>query len=82
MPCGHLLVMGLPLGSRLWYLNVSLTVPICILGKVWYLILSIPDLCTLTYFVKEFIPSSKTPVSTGSRPLNSHEKLKQFATII
>ena len=25
--------------------------PIGILGKVWYLIVSIPDLCTLTYFV-------------------------------
>ena len=24
--------------------------PIGILGQVWYLILSIPDLCTLTYF--------------------------------
>ena len=26
------------------------TFPIDILGQVWYLILSIPDLCTLTYF--------------------------------
>ena len=25
-------------------------VPIGILGQVWYLIVSIPDLCTLTYF--------------------------------
>ena len=24
--------------------------PICILGQVWYLIVSIPDLCTLSYF--------------------------------
>ena len=24
--------------------------PIGILGQVWYLIISIPDLCTLTYF--------------------------------
>ena len=24
--------------------------PIGILGRVWYLILSIPDLCTLSYF--------------------------------
>ena len=24
--------------------------PIYILGQVWYLIVSIPDLCTLTYF--------------------------------
>ena len=27
------------------------TFPIGILGQVWYLIVSIPDLCTLTYFV-------------------------------
>ena len=26
--------------------------PIGILGQVWYLIVSIPDLCTLTYFAK------------------------------
>ena len=26
------------------------TFPIGILGQVWYLIVSIPDLCTLTYF--------------------------------
>ena len=25
--------------------------PIGILGQVWYLIVAIPDLCTLTYFV-------------------------------
>ena len=26
-----------------------------ILGQVWYLIVSIPDLCTLTYFVEELV---------------------------
>ena len=26
--------------------------PIGILGQVWYLIVSIPDLCTFTYFQK------------------------------
>ena len=26
------------------------TFPFGILGRVWYLIVSIPDLCTLTYF--------------------------------
>ena len=26
--------------------------PIGILGHVWYLIVSVPDLCTLTYFVR------------------------------
>ena len=29
--------------------------PIGILGQVWYLIVSIPDLCTLTYFVRDLI---------------------------
>ena len=29
---------------------VSLSLSHCILGQVWYLIVSIPDLCTLTYF--------------------------------
>ena len=27
--------------------------PIGILGQVWYLIVSIPDLCTLTYFAMQ-----------------------------
>ena len=31
-----------------WFLNFHF--PIGILGQVWYLIVSIPDLCTLTYF--------------------------------
>ena len=38
--------------------GVSLLVchfPIGILGQVWYLIASIPDLCTLTYFCAEWI---------------------------
>ena len=30
-------------------LTVSCHFPIGILGQVWYLIVSIPDLCTLTY---------------------------------
>ena len=31
--------------------TVSLSLsPVGILGQVWYLIVSIPDLCTLTYF--------------------------------
>ena len=30
--------------------NCECYFPIGILGQVWYLIVSIPDLCTLTYF--------------------------------
>ena len=31
--------------------------PIGILGQVWYLIVSIPDLCTLTYFIIHIVMS-------------------------
>ena len=50
--CCQLLGKGWPLGSRLWCLWIC-HFPIGILGQVteeWYLIVSIPDLCTLTYF--------------------------------
>ena len=48
--CGHLLGKGWPLGSRLWCLLWVCHFPIGILGQVWYMIVSIPDLCTITYF--------------------------------
>ena len=48
--CGHLLGKGWPLGSRLWCRLWVCHFPIGILGQVWYLIVSIPDLCTITYF--------------------------------
>ena len=47
---GNLLGKGWSLGSRLWCLLWVCHFPIGILGQVWYLIVSIPDLCTLTYF--------------------------------
>ena len=50
--CGHLLGKGWPLGSRLWCLLWVCHFPIGILGQVWYLIVSIPDLCSITYFWK------------------------------
>ena len=31
--------------------------PIGILGQVWYLIVSIPDLCNLTYFIYNLVKS-------------------------
>ena len=45
-----------PIGKGLtsWLLfvvSVNCHFPIVILGQVWYLIIWIPDLCTLTYFV-------------------------------
>ena len=48
--CGHLLGKGWPLGSRLWCLLWVCRFPIGILGRLWCLVLSIPDLCTLAYF--------------------------------
>ena len=48
---GHLLGKGWPLGSPLWCLLWVCHFPIGILGQVWYLIVSIPDLCNLTYFI-------------------------------
>ena len=34
--------------------NCECHFPIGILGQVWYLIVSIPDLCTLTYFLNVY----------------------------
>ena len=47
-PCGHLLAKGWPLGSLVC--DVFFTFPCGVLGQVWSLIVSIPDLCLLTYF--------------------------------
>ena len=49
--CGHLLGKGWPLGSLLWCLLWVCHFPIGILGQVWYLIVSIPDLCNLIILV-------------------------------
>ena len=51
--CGHLLGKGWPLGSRLWCLLWVCHFPIGILGQVWYLIVSIPDLCNLITLINE-----------------------------
>ena len=39
-------LLALVCGVLLWVCHF----PIVILGQVWYLIVSIPDLCTFTYF--------------------------------
>ena len=53
VPCGHLLGKNLPLGSSLWCLIASLSLshryPRSGVVQT-YLIVSITDLCTLTYF--------------------------------
>ena len=49
---GYLLGKDWPLGSLAYYILLCfVTFPCGILGQVWYLIVSIPDLCLLTYFV-------------------------------
>ena len=53
MPCGHLVGKGWPLGSRLWCLLWRCHFSIGILGQVWCLIVFIPDLYPLSYFLKE-----------------------------
>ena len=53
--CGHLLGKGWPLGSRLWCLLWVCHFPIGILGQVWYLIVSIPDLCNLITLILSII---------------------------
>ena len=44
-------LLALVCGVKLWIRYF----PIGILGQVWYLIVSIPDFCTLAYFVKLFL---------------------------
>ena len=55
--CARLFICALwsPAGLTSWLsfvvFNSEFVTPNGILGQVWYLILSIPDLCTLTYLV-------------------------------
>ena len=69
--CGHLLGKGWPLGSRLWCLLWVCHFPIGILGQVWYLIVSIPDLCTITYF----------SCNTGPDPLKKSQLPSQHSML-
>ena len=50
MPCGPLLGKGWPLGSRLWCLIVTMSLSNWYPGSGVGLIVSIPDLCPLSYF--------------------------------
>ena len=79
--CGHLLGKGWPLGSSLWCLLWVCHFPIGILGQVWYLIVSFPDLCTITYFC------SRTPLSDAGEaqtrgPSVSSQALYHWATAL
>ena len=73
--CGHLLGKGCPLGSRLWYLTVSLSLSHWYpgLGQVWYLIVLIPDLCMLTYF------QDRLPLNAGQKSCRTlQESILQY----
>ena len=74
---GHLLGKGWPLGSRLWCLLWVCHFPIGILGQVWYLIVSIPDLCNLTYF-----EVSKIAIYICFSLLHDHTKHKLWSFTI
>ena len=50
--CGRLLG-GLTSWLSFVVSSVGLSLPVGVLGQVWYLIVSIPDLCTLTYLLCE-----------------------------
>ena len=50
-PCGHLLAL-LPV----MFYFVFVTFPCGVLGQVLYLIVSVPDLCLLTYFYLNNVP--------------------------
>ena len=41
---------GLTFRLLLMFFCIFVTFPCCILGQVWYLIVSFPDLCRLSYF--------------------------------
>ena len=50
-PCGHLLGKGWPLGYLVCDVFLCfVTFPYGVLGHVWYLIVSNPTHCLLTYF--------------------------------
>ena len=51
-PCGHLLGKGWPLGSCVCDVFLCFVAILYgVLGQVWYLIVTIPDLCILPYFI-------------------------------
>ena len=62
MPCGHLLVRAdlLALVGDVYCIFVNF--PCGILGQVWYLIESFPDLCCLSYFVRVYFKMQVTSI--------------------
>ena len=50
--------------------------PIGILGRVWYLIVSIPDLCTLTYFKENFASLIQNAKQESQKEVNLRQKIE------
>ena len=71
-PAGKGLTSWLCLGCLLWVCHF----PIGILGQVWYLIVSIPDLCTFPYF--EWKSSKYRMWTTQLRGVNSQISYSPF----
>ena len=82
VPCGYLLGKDSPLGSPLIVVS-NCHFPIGIMGQVGYLIVSIPDLCNLTYFYigeaigppfekVEFPPANFSPPPPPGKCLTAH----------
>ena len=55
---------------------VFVAFPCGILGQGWYLIVSIPDICRLSYFDLSLFPCSTQPSMTKNRALDT--KLYEF----
>ena len=53
-PCGHLPGEGLAL---IFYCSIVLFL-CCVLGQVWFLLVSIPDLCLLSYLAMSAIDNT------------------------
>ena len=50
--------------------------PIGILGQVWYLIVSIPDLCALTYFKENFASLIHNAKQENQKEVNLRQKIE------
>ena len=60
-PCGHLLGKGSSLGRLVCDVFLCFVIfPCGVLGQVWYMIVSIHDLCLLPYFKRILLTKSLT----------------------
>ena len=69
-PCCHMLGKGLHLGPLVCDFVIF---PYCVLGLVWYSIVTIPYLCLLVYSINPFFSRTKTAAhkDIGQYPIQS-----------